>query len=35
MIRLVAPATPGPRPVVTQTYPAYFFKRMRVGGLRE
>lgn len=29
------PETPGPRPVVTQTYPAYFFKRMRVGGLRE
>ena len=29
------PETPGPRPVVTQTYPAYFFKRLRVGGLRE
>ena len=29
------PETPGPRPVVTQTYPAYFFKRIRIGGLRE
>jgi hypothetical protein len=24
------PAMPGPRAVVTQTYPAYFFKRTRV-----
>lgn len=23
------PEMPGPRPVVTQTYPAYFFKRVR------
>lgn len=25
------PAMPGPRPVVTQTYPAYFFRRVRGG----
>jgi hypothetical protein len=25
------PEMPGPRPVVTQTYPAYFFKRVRGG----
>jgi hypothetical protein len=29
------PELQGPKPVVTQTYPAYFFKRIRVGGLRE
>jgi hypothetical protein len=25
----------GPKPVVTQTYPAYFFKRARIVGARE
>jgi hypothetical protein len=29
------PELQGPKPVVTQTYPAYFFKRARVGGVRE
>ena len=29
------PELQGPKPVVTQTYPAYFFKRMRVPGARE
>ncbi len=28
------PVLPGPRPVVTQTYPAYFFKRPRANGAR-
>ena len=28
------PEIPGPRPVVTQTYPAYFFKRIGVGGAK-
>jgi hypothetical protein len=26
------PELQGPKPVVTQTYPAYFFKRVRVAG---
>jgi hypothetical protein len=29
------PELQGPKPVVTQTYPAYFFKRVRVPGARE
>lgn len=29
------PELQGPKPVVTQTYPAYFFKRVRVAGVRE
>lgn len=29
------PELQGPKPVVTQTYPAYFFKRIRVPGARE
>jgi len=29
------PELQGPKPVVTQTYPAYFFKRVRVNGVRE
>jgi hypothetical protein len=29
------PEFQGPKPVVTQTYPAYFFKRVRVPGARE
>jgi hypothetical protein len=29
------PEFQGPKPVVTQTYPAYFFKRLRVAGQRE
>jgi hypothetical protein len=29
------PELQGPKPVVTQTYPAYFFKRVRVAGGRE
>ena len=29
------PELQGPRPVVTQTYPAYFFKRAKVAGQRE
>ena len=29
------PELQGPKPVVTQTYPAYFFKRVRVAGARE
>jgi hypothetical protein len=29
------PEMPGPRAVVTQTYPAYFFKRVRAAGSRE
>jgi len=29
------PELQGPKPVVTQTYPAYFFKRLRVAGQRE
>ena len=27
--------TAGSKPVVTQTYPAYFFKRVKVAGARE
>jgi hypothetical protein len=29
------PEFQGPKPVVTQTYPAYFFKRVRVPGQRD
>ncbi|HEY3822915.1 MAG TPA: hypothetical protein VGL82_00060 [Bryobacteraceae bacterium] len=29
------PELQGPKPVVTQTYPAYFFKRVRVPGARD
>ncbi|HEX4278690.1 MAG TPA: hypothetical protein VHZ74_25215 [Bryobacteraceae bacterium] len=29
------PELQGPKPVVTQTYPAYFFKRTRVAGQRD
>ncbi len=29
------PELQGPKPVVTQTYPAYFFKRARVPGARD
>lgn len=29
------PELQGPKPVVTQTYPAYFFKRARVSATRE
>jgi hypothetical protein len=29
------PELQGPKPVVTQTYPAYFFKRVRVPGRRD
>ena len=29
------PELQGPKPVVTQTYPAYFFKRMRLANTRE
>lgn len=29
------PELQGPKPVVTQTYPAYFFKRMRPPGTRD
>ena len=29
------PEMQGPKPVVTQTYPAYFFKRVRITGIRE
>jgi hypothetical protein len=29
------PELHGPKPVVTQTYPAYFFKRVRMPGRRE
>lgn len=29
------PELQGPKPVVTQTYPAYFFKRLRIAGARE
>jgi hypothetical protein len=29
------PELQGPKPVVTQTYPAYFFKRVHVPGARE
>jgi hypothetical protein len=29
------PELHGPKPVVTQTYPAYFFKRVRLPGRRE
>ena len=28
------PGLQGPKPVVTQTYPAYFFKRQRLAGQR-
>jgi hypothetical protein len=29
------PELQGPKPVVTQTYPAYFFKRIRIPGARD
>lgn len=29
------PELQGPKPVVLQTYPAYFFKRTRIAGARE
>jgi hypothetical protein len=29
------PELQGPKPVVTQTYPAYFFKRVHVAGARD